>query len=71
MTRTGDLRGALAAAQRAYASAAVRSEDLRRQRNDLVRQALAAGMTHAAIAELTGLTRGRINQLRQTSQNGG
>lgn len=61
MTRTGE---GLAGAQRAYAAAVVRSEILRRQRNDLVRQALAAGMTHAAVAELTGLTRGRINQLR-------
>lgn len=33
------------------------------QRDDLVRQALAAGMTHAQASASTGLTRGRINQI--------
>lgn len=56
---THELRKAEARYQRAFA----RSEATREERNDLVRAALAAGWTHARIAEATGLTRGRINQI--------
>ncbi len=50
-------------AQRAHERAAKRFEATRAARNALVREALAAGWTHAKIAEATGLSRGRINQL--------
>lgn len=56
-----ELRKAEARYQRAFR----RSEELREERNRLVREALAAGWTHAQIAEATGLTRGRIGQLAQ------
>jgi hypothetical protein len=52
-------------AEAAYRAASVRAENLRAKRNQAVREALKAGWTHAKIAEATGLTRGRINQLRQ------
>jgi hypothetical protein len=58
MTADG-LRKAEARYQRAFA----RSEQLRRERNALVLEALGAGWTHAQIAKATGLTRGRIGQL--------
>jgi hypothetical protein len=48
-----------------YRHAATEAELLRAKRNRLVQEALAQGWTHARIAEATGLTRGRINQLRQ------
>lgn len=48
-----------------YREAVQRAEALRVLRNELVRHALAAGWTHARIAEATGLTRGRIGQLAQ------
>ena len=51
-------------ADRAYRRAAERAETLREARNALVRQALSEGWTHAKIAEVTGLSRGRISQLR-------
>lgn len=51
-------------AEAAYRAASVRAEQLREKRNQTIREALAAGWTHARIAEATGLTRGRINQLR-------
>lgn len=51
-------------AERRYQKAADRAEALRRERNELVREALEAGWTHAKIAELTGLSRGRISQFR-------
>ena len=38
-------------------------EALREQRDDLIRQALAAGWSQTKISELTGLTRARIGQL--------
>jgi len=50
----------------AYRSASQQAEQLREKRNQLVRQALAAGMTHAQISEATGLSRGRIGQIAQT-----
>lgn len=49
----------------AYRAASKRAEAKRQERNAAVRAALAAGMTHQQIAEATGLTRGRINQLRE------
>jgi hypothetical protein len=56
-----DLRKAEARYQRASA----RSEQAREDRNLAVRQALADGMTHAQIADATGLSRGRIGQIAQ------
>jgi hypothetical protein len=50
-------------AEAAYQAASRRSEDARARRNEVVREALAAGWTHARIAEATGLTRGRIGQI--------
>jgi DNA-directed RNA polymerase specialized sigma24 family protein len=48
-----------------YQRASRRSEELRLERNAIVRQALVEGWTHARIAEATGLTRGRIGQMAQ------
>jgi hypothetical protein len=48
---------ALAVAQRRYDAA-------REARNALIRRALAEGWTHARIAAVTGLSRGRISQFR-------
>jgi hypothetical protein len=52
-----DLQEAEARYQRAYRQ----SEQLREQRNELVRQALAEGWTHARIAEATGHPRGWVS----------
>ena len=52
-------------AEARYQRTSRRSEQARQQRNDLVRQALAAGWTHAEIAEATGMSRGRVGQLAQ------
>ena len=57
-----DLKKAEARYQRAFA----RSEELRLERNRLVREALEAGWTHQKIADATGLTRGRVNQLAKS-----
>lgn len=54
-----DLRKAEARFQRAFR----RSESEREERNQLVRQAIAAGWTHAQVAEATGLTRSRVGQI--------
>jgi hypothetical protein len=54
-----ELRDAEARYQRAFA----RSETERANRNSAVRQAIEAGMTHAQIAQTTGLTRARIGQI--------
>lgn len=54
-------------AEAAYRAAFRRSEKLRAARNEAVRAALAAGISQADIAKATGLTRGRINQLRNLS----
>jgi phage portal protein BeeE len=56
-----ELRKAEARYQRAFA----RSEALRLERNALVLEALKAGWTHAAIAEATGMSRGRVGQIAQ------
>jgi hypothetical protein len=56
-----ELRKAEARYQRAFR----RAEEAREARNAAVRAALDAGWTHAAIAEATGLTRGRVGQIAQ------
>ena len=48
-----------------YRSAQSRADLLRLERNRLIRLAIAAGWTHAQIAETTGLTRGRVGQLAE------
>jgi len=53
----------LRAAARAYERAAAGAERARSHRNALVRAALADGWTHAEIAEVAGLSRGRIAHL--------
>jgi len=42
---------------------AAQDTDARERRDDLIRQALAAGMTHQQVSSHTGLTRGRIGQI--------
>lgn len=54
----------LEAIEARYKRASLRVEELRAVRNAAIREALAEGMTHATIAAATGLSRGRINQLR-------
>jgi hypothetical protein len=49
----------------AYAEAATQAHLRRAERNAAIREALAAGWTHARIAEATGLTRGRVGQIAQ------
>ena len=63
---TEDLR----AAEDAYREIAERAEQAREYRNQTVRAALAAGWTHAKIAEATGLTRGRVGQIAAGSNSG-
>jgi transcriptional regulator with XRE-family HTH domain len=50
-------------AQAAFDAAARRADARREERNASVREALAAGWTHAEIARETGLSRGRIGQI--------
>lgn len=50
-------------AEAAYRRATRRSEQMRAERNDAVRQALAEGWTHQQISDATGLSRGRISQI--------
>jgi hypothetical protein len=47
----------------AYKTASARAEAKRDERDRLVREAVAAGWTLARVAEATGLTRGRVNQI--------
>lgn len=54
----------LARLERAFRVAQAKADTAREARNAAVRAALAAGWTHAAVAEATGLTRGRINQMK-------
>lgn len=56
---TNELRKAEARFQRA----SQRADTLRQARNESVRRALDAGWSHAAIARITGLSRGRIGQI--------
>jgi hypothetical protein len=51
-------------AEAAYRKATWAAEAARTHRNDLVRQALAEGWTHQAIADATGLTRSRVSQVK-------
>lgn len=60
MTET-ELRKAEARYQRAYR----RSEEAREARNAAVCEALSEGWTHQKIADATGLTRGRVNQIKE------
>lgn len=53
----------LRAAQRAHEAASAKGGSTLQARNEAIHEALAEGWTHAAIAEATGLTRGRIGQL--------
>jgi hypothetical protein len=53
-------------AERAYQRAHGRAEEAREARNATVRQALAEGWTHSRISEATGLSRGRISQIKET-----
>jgi transcriptional regulator with XRE-family HTH domain len=53
-------------AQSAYQGAALRAESRREERNAAVREALAAGWSHAEVARVTGLSRGRIGQIAQS-----
>jgi len=51
-------------AQRAYETAATEAEELRDARNTAIRRALDDGYTHKSISDATGLSRGRINQIK-------
>jgi CRP-like cAMP-binding protein len=57
-------RLSLQLAESDYREAQERVEVLRQVRNDFVRHALEQGWTHARIAEATGLSRGRVSQIR-------
>jgi hypothetical protein len=50
-------------AEAAHRAASRRYEQARERRNAAIRRALSEGMTHAQVAEATGLSRGRIGQL--------
>ena len=54
--------------QRAHERAAVKAKAAQEARNAGVREALAEGWTHAAIADATGLTRGRVGQMAQAQE---
>jgi hypothetical protein len=54
----------LAKVEAAYRAAFRRSEALREARNRAVREALAEGWTQERVSQATGLTRGRINQIK-------
>jgi len=54
-------------AEARYQRAFRRAEVEREARNAAVQTALAEGWTHAAISQATGLSRGRINQIRVIS----
>jgi hypothetical protein len=50
-------------AEAAYQAAFRRSEAKREARNDLIRDALREGWSHARIAGATGMTRARVGQI--------
>lgn len=50
-------------AEASYRRASARAEQLRRERNALVLEAIAAGWAHAQIASATGMTRSRVGQI--------
>lgn len=64
--RVSDVEKALAAAEADYRKARSAVDAKRQRRNELVKEAIAAGLTHTQIAELTGLTRGRVAQISQS-----
>jgi hypothetical protein len=64
--RKAVLRDALRSLSRDIRARQASVRKLEAKRNELVRQALANGWTHAKIAEATGLTRGRIGQLAKS-----
>ena len=53
-------------AEARYQRASRRAEEAREARNAAIRAALAEGWTHQQIADATGLSRGRINQIKET-----
>lgn len=55
----------LSEAEKGFRLVADEAEKLRERRNQLIRAALASGLTHAQVSEVTGLTRGRIGQIAQ------
>lgn len=63
--RVSDIEKSLAAAEADYRKARSAVDAKRQRRNELVKEAIAAGLTHTQIAELTGLTRGRVAQISQ------
>lgn len=60
------IQSELSAAEADYRKARSAVDEKRQRRNRLVKEAIAAGMTHTQIADATGLTRGRIAQISQT-----
>ena len=60
-------RLSLELAETDFQEAVERTESLRRFRNDLVRQALTEGWTHARVAEATGMTRTRVGQIAKAA----
>lgn len=53
----------LPCAEATYKAASAHADAKRDERDALVREAVAGGWTHAKVAEATGLTRGRVNQI--------
>jgi hypothetical protein len=60
-----EIRKKLAEAEEDYRNARSAVDAKRQRRNELVKEAIAAGMSHSQIAKATGLTRGRIAQISQ------
>jgi DNA-binding NarL/FixJ family response regulator len=54
-------------AEDAYRNATGRADERKADRNAAIRQALAEGWTHQQIADATGLTRGRVSQVKATT----
>ena len=59
------LNGQLLEASAGYRHHYMQAEGFRARRDRAIRKALEAGWTHAAIAQATGLSRGRIGQFAQ------
>lgn len=55
-------------AEARYRRASARAETARGERNRLVLDALEDGWTHARIAGVLGVTRGRVNQLAKAAR---
>jgi hypothetical protein len=56
-------------AEASYRDASARAEEFREKRNEVVLAALKDGWTHAQVAEITGLTRGRIGQIATSGKD--